>query len=111
MNDPFQHGWRDRVVPGSIGIHNCDRALLANAEAIRLGTVYGLLCLRKAQFLKSPLQIIPRSEALFLWGACRLGLVSAQKYMAPYVLDFQLLDKVCEPFGRVGCLFHALYLS
>jgi hypothetical protein len=30
--------------------------------------------------------------------------------MAPYVLDFQLLDKVCEPFGRIGCLFHALYL-
>ena len=111
MNDPFQHGRRDRVVPGSIGIHNCDRALLANAQAIRLGAVYGLLCLRKAQLLKAPLQIIPRGKALFLWGACRLGLVSAQKYVPPDVVDYQLLDKVCQPFGRIGCLFHALYLS
>ena len=111
MNDPFQDGRRDRVVPGSIGIHNCDRALVANTQAIRLGAVYGLLRLRQAQLLKAPLQIIPRSEALFLRGACRLGLVSAQKYMAPDVLDFQLLDKVCQPFGRIGCLFHALYLS
>ena len=111
LNDPFQHGRRDRVVPGSIGVHNCNRALLANAQAIRLGTVYGLLRLRQTQLLQAPLQIVPRSEAVFLWGACRLGLVSAQKYMTPDVLDFQLFDEVCQPFGRIGCLFHALYLS
>ncbi len=59
LNNPFQHGRRDRVVPGAIGIHNCNRALLANAQAIRLGAVYGMLGLRQAQLLQAPLQIVP----------------------------------------------------
>jgi hypothetical protein len=31
--------------------------------------------------------------------------------MPPDVLDFQLLNKVSQPFGRIGCLFHALILA
>ena len=66
--------------------------------------------LRQPQFLQTPFQVLPRSQARLLRRAHRLRLVRAQKYVVADVFDLQLLHQLGKSIGRIGC-FHALILA
>ena len=96
LNDSFKDFRRDGVIPGSVGINDGDRALLANAETVCFRAKHAIVRPCEAQFFKTALEVVPRFESGFLRCALGLGLIRAKKNVLPDVLDFELFDDFIE---------------
>ena len=69
-------------IPRALGIDDRDRSTFADAQAIRLRAENAAL-LRQTEFLQPPLEKLPRGEPAFLLTAFRIGLIAAEKNVAP----------------------------
>src|SRR5688572_17913002 len=89
LNDPLQDFRGARMIPDAFGIHDGDGSAGADAQAICLRAIDQRFRFNQSQFLQSPLQVIPRRQALLLLAAFGFGLVGAQEDVTPVFLQAQ----------------------
>jgi len=82
MDDAFEHFGGAIAVPDAFGINDCDRAVLANAEAVSFGPVDERLWADEIEFFEPAFEEFPGLEPLRFGTALGLGLIGAEKDMA-----------------------------
>jgi hypothetical protein len=110
-DDSFQDVRRDRVVPRSFRIYDSNRSMMADSETIDLRPIDALIGPGQAEFFQPVLQVVPGFEAFFHRSTFGLGLVRAQEYVTPNVIDLQLVNELCKTFGSVRFVFHISILA
>lgn len=81
VDDPLEDGRVASAIPRPFRIYDRDRAALANAKAVRLGA-QDPAGLGQAQLLETSLEKVPSLNRSIAVAALRIGLISAQKYVA-----------------------------
>jgi hypothetical protein len=64
LNNPLQNGRRAGVVPDPLGINHSNGTLLADPEAVRLGSINASVGFREAKFLQALLEVVPGFQPL-----------------------------------------------
>ena len=91
LDDAFHDIRSDGVIPGSIRIHDSDRTLLADSQAVGLGPVHTVLTFVEIQFFDPALQVIPGFETDFPRRALRFCGIGTQKNVAADFSDSQFI--------------------
>jgi hypothetical protein len=81
LDDAFEVCRGAGVIPHAFGVNHCNRALRADAQAIRLGARDAAV-VGHAEFLQPLFEKLPRNHAGFMRAAFGFRLVRAQKNMA-----------------------------
>jgi hypothetical protein len=102
-NNTFEDFGRDGVIPGSLGIDDRDRTLVADPQTVRFRPVNGIIRPGKPQLFQSSFQVIPGCHSFFLWRTFGFRLVGAQEDMTSDFSDPELFDKSAEPLCGFGC--------
>ena len=63
LQNPFEDGGRNFVVPSAVGVDHGDGAAYANAKAVAAGAVNGYGRLMEAEFLKAAFEVGPGGVA------------------------------------------------
>lgn len=92
LNDFLQNLWRARVVPGPFGIDDSNRPPFADPKAIGLGPVNTSL-VHQFKLLQTPLEILPRLQAVLFGTAMRLRLVAAEEDVAADARNSRLIGE------------------
>src|SRR5215470_3279417 len=93
LDDPLEDRWIARRIPRAFGVDDRDRTALADAQAVGLRPQDASL-FRQAELLQPALQEIPRRQAAILLAALRVGLIAAEKNVAPRDRDADALRDV-----------------
>jgi hypothetical protein len=93
-DDALEYFRRDRVIPGAFRIHNCDRSLVANTQAVGFCAIHDVIRPRESQLLQSSFEVIPGGEPFFSRRARGFRLVGAEEDMPPDLLDPKFFDKL-----------------
>jgi hypothetical protein len=85
--------------------------MMADAETVDLRPIDAFVRLSETEFFQTVLQVVPCLEAFFHRSTLGLGLVRAQEYVTPNVIDLQLVNELCKTFGSVRFVFHISILA
>src|SRR5262245_30746783 len=96
LNDSFDDFRRDRVIPGSVGINDGDRPLLANPQAVCFRAIDTVGGAREAQLFKTSFEVVPRLQTGPLRCALRVRLIGAEEDVLSDVLDPELFNELFE---------------
>jgi len=88
---------RGRVVPDAIGIHDRDGSMLADAEAVGLGSVDAAVRAGQLSLGESLLEVIPGRACDFGRSTFGLGLLRAEENMPLNFADTKVAGNLGQP--------------
>jgi len=93
LNHPLENLGAAGMIPDAFGVNDGDGAVRADLEAVGLSTEDAAVA-GELQFFQTAFEVVPRSEAVLLQRALRLGLIGAEEEMA--------LDSIGADGGEFG---------
>jgi hypothetical protein len=100
LDDPFQYIGRATVIPNRLGIDNRNRAILADTEAISLGSIDKRCLSRYLQFFEPSFKELPRFKSNCLLGTIWFGLICAEENVATVIPQSEILRRLTERVSR-----------